>query len=153
MNLSNRFWSKCLVKRKDECWNWIAATASEGRYGCFRYGKTMKQAHRIAWMLHSGKYPHGICVLHKCDNTLCVNPNHLFTGTQRDNVRDMHKKGRNADSSRPGERNGNAVITQADVNKIIGLRGKYTQREIGRMFGISQPEVCFIQKRRRWATK
>ena len=74
------------------CWNWTGSVDSKG-YGSIKDGVTSR-AHRVAWKLYKGKIPEGIFVLHTCDNRKCVNPNHLFLGTSKDNVRDMMDKGR-----------------------------------------------------------
>lgn len=91
------FWKKVERKSSEECWNWKAAKK------CYGYGqmsshlgrdKSPLDAHRFSYELHNGPVPDGLCVLHKCDNPSCVNPAHLFLGTQQDNVDDMMKKGR-----------------------------------------------------------
>lgn len=90
-NYSNRFWSK--VNRTDTCWLWTAGKNNHG-YGTFKLNDKPRKAHRIAYELSVGPIPHGLNVLHHCDNPPCVNPNHLFIGTQEDNVRDMTFKSR-----------------------------------------------------------
>jgi hypothetical protein len=88
---AERFWAK--VEKTDSCWPWRAGVNKE--YGEFNFGNNwMRQAHRVAWELTHGPIPDGLCVLHKCDVPLCVNPDHLFLGTKLDNVRDMIAKGR-----------------------------------------------------------
>lgn len=93
---NKRFW-KFVRKNKDECWDWIGGKTSAG-YGCFGVvsdsGKwKMWQAHRYSHLLHHG-YESKIHICHHCDNRLCVNPDHLFEGTDKDNVWDCIKKGR-----------------------------------------------------------
>lgn len=92
----NRFWSK--VDKGDDgewgsCWLWTARTNHFG-YGEFWFRKTIHKAHRVAWILVNGEIPDGLCVLHRCDNPSCVNPEHLWLGTKCDNNRDKAEKGR-----------------------------------------------------------
>ena len=76
------------------CWNWTGTRDAKG-YGQARLGPVRTTAHRLMWMLTQGPIPHPrLWVLHKCDNPSCINPNHLFLGTGKDNVDDMVAKGR-----------------------------------------------------------
>lgn len=81
---------------QEDCWLWIGGTV-KGGYGRFRLDGRMALAHRAAWELFKGSIPEGMFVLHNCpagDNAACVNPSHLWLGTQQDNIADMVKKGR-----------------------------------------------------------
>jgi hypothetical protein len=86
-----RFWVK--VKQTDYCWNWEGGTNGDG-YGIFRIKEDTRLAHRISFQIISGSIPDNINVCHTCDNPKCVNPDHLFTGTQKDNMLDKMRKGR-----------------------------------------------------------
>ena len=89
-----RFWNKVMkIVETDECWEWIAFKNKDG-YGLFGYNGKNQKAHRVSWQLHNGPIPDGLCVLHKCDNPSCVNPNHLFLGTNADNIKDRVNKNR-----------------------------------------------------------
>lgn len=94
----HRFFLKVKVGGVDECWLWEGRRL-RGGYGQFDMGGGCQMAHRMAWVLKNGTIPtgegfHGTCVLHKCDNPACVNPEHLFLGTHVDNMSDMVSKGR-----------------------------------------------------------
>lgn len=86
----NRFWLK-VAKVKDGCWEWLASK-NEAGYGIFGVGKDTDKAPRISWRLINGKIPTGLIICHKCDNPGCVNPDHLFLGTHKDNRQDAIKK-------------------------------------------------------------
>ncbi len=75
------------------CWVW-PGNRIKGGHGKVCLGGRKGYVHRIVWQLVKGDIPAGLCVLHRCDNPICVNPKHLFLGTQGDNMRDMHSKGR-----------------------------------------------------------
>lgn len=91
------FWKKVDIRSGDACWEWKSAKNSTG-YGLHGIKIDGKGrcflAHRVAWVLRNGQIPAGMCVCHRCDNPSCVNPAHLFLGTNLDNVRDMDSKGR-----------------------------------------------------------
>ena len=90
----DRFWSKVKVGAADECWEWQAGLDSDG-YGRIQFDGKRQGAHRFSWILHNTDIPQGMCICHRCDNPACVNPNHLFLGTQVDNIYDMVSKNRN----------------------------------------------------------
>lgn len=84
--------------KKDDCWNWIGSIGKNG-YGYFSKNSKAASAHRVSWEIHNGQIPDGLCVLHKCDNRKCVNPDHLFIGTYYDNIHDKINKGRDTSIS------------------------------------------------------
>ena len=90
-NEHKRFWEK--VRKTETCWEWTSPLNYCGRGFIRIYGKNM-QAHRAAYILLKGEIPDGMCVLHTCDNPSCVNPDHLYLGTQKQNARDREKRGR-----------------------------------------------------------
>ena len=91
------------------CHIWMGTVINSG-YGHIRiYGKT-KLAHRASWEAKNGSIPKGQQVLHKCDVKLCINPNHLFTGSQKENMADMHNKGRSAGGVKVGHKHSTETI-------------------------------------------
>ena len=94
----DRFWEKVNKNTESGCWEWTSALV-RGGYGGFAThfpseGRKNNRAHRFAWTLVNGQIPDGLWVLHKCDNRICVNPDHLFLGDSKDNMLDCAAKGR-----------------------------------------------------------
>ena len=148
-----RFWNKVKFPDyigTDECWEWQAYRTKNGYGGVWLRGE-MTRAHRFSYEISVGTIPLGLCVLHRCDNRLCVNPAHLFLGTKTDNARDMCQKGRQAHVR--GEAHGLAKLTEADVIEIRRLyaTGDHPQREIGALFGVCQVNVGDIVNGDTWA--
>jgi hypothetical protein len=141
---AKRFWAK--VQKTDSCWLWTSGTA---RYGQFTI-QTTKLAHRVAWELTHGKIPKGLQVLHHCDNQRCVRPDHLFLGTQQDNMDDMKTKGRGR--WRVGSRHGMAKLTDADVLAIRTryATGKVLQQTLANEYGVWQGAISRIIRRTGW---
>jgi HNH endonuclease len=98
MPIEDRFWPK--VSRGEGCWLWVGSVLKSGygqieiKTGPGKRDRRTERAHRIAWMLSFGQIPEGAEVLHTCDTPLCVRPDHLFLGTQADNIADCISKGR-----------------------------------------------------------
>lgn len=146
--MPNRFLSK-LAFGAGDCWVWRGHVDSLG-YGRFAYGNENK-AHRISYAVFVGEIPAGMKVLHKCDNRQCVNPDHLFLGTQTDNMRDMASKGRGVYPSLRGQRNPMARLTQDQVNEIRGaVAAGEAQRAMCAKYGVSPMTISRIVRRETW---
>lgn len=91
MSFEERFWSH--VQKTDTCWIWTGGGRGRG-YGALKYHNKVIDSHRASWIIHFKQIPEKLFVLHKCDNRACIKPDHLFLGTQLDNVADMMQKGR-----------------------------------------------------------
>lgn len=146
-SIAARLWEK--VRKTDTCWLWTAAT-QRGGYGVVglgRKGQGQRGAHRVSFELAFGPIPKGMSVLHRCDTPACVRPDHLFLGTQRDNIRDMELKGR-------ANRDGGRKITPADVPVIraaCAREDRESYAKIGRPYGITAGAVRAIMKGYTWA--
>jgi|SRR3990172_10485598 len=152
-----RFWGK--AQKTDQCWLWTGATKTEINlnYGQFYFKGKRLAAHRLAWELTFGRIPSSLCVLHSCDNPICVNPTHLFLGTREDNVADRHKKARDSRGARHSsaciKKKSNVKLLDSDILEIRRLcasRG-LTHKEIADQFGIHKSTVSKIHLRTAWA--
>lgn len=145
--LEERFWDKVDKRGPDDCWEW-QGSMTRG-YGMIRVGKGTQRAHRVSWEMANGPIPEGMNVLHHCDNPSCVNPAHLFLGTQADNVHDMQAKERKADLH--GKRNGRARLTEQDVYKIREMiKQGISQRVIAKEYGVTFQEIGNINTGVSW---
>lgn len=131
------------------CILWTGAIGSRGRYGSVSAMGKPWLAHRLAWTLFRGDIPNGIFVLHKCDVGICVNPKHLFLGTQRDNVLDMEGKRRSVHPR--GESNGQSKLSLRQVNeaRVANQKGE-SQASIARRFLVTAGTISHIINGRSW---
>ncbi len=170
--LADRFWPH-VAKTDDGCWLWTGYRAANG-YGRIPVPRlnhkrpwTIGWAHRVSYALNVGPITEGLSVLHRCDNPQCVRPDHLFLGTQRDNIQDAARKGRTARGDRSfarlhperlqrGEQRPNAKLTLAIATEI---RARLINAPVGtaaalaRTYGVSPAIICGIRKGKLWKTR
>ena len=147
-----------LVPAESGCIEWVGHR-HRGGHGMIMVGskregtKRMAYTHRVAWELAHGPIPVGMCVCHRCDNPPCCNPDHLFLGSQADNVADMIAKGRNRSKSPRGEDNKRAIVTEQQVREIRFRYacGHVTLDALGNEFGMTRSGIWRIVKRKSWA--
>ncbi len=139
-----RFWTG--VNKKGKCWIWNKRCFVNGDYGVFLIGQTEYRAHRIAFAMKNGD-PGDLNVCHACDNPKCVNPAHLWKGTQKDNMNDKVDK----DRQTKGETNGTSILKKSQVKKILILsdQGK-TRRELSEKFNVSSRTIHDIVHDKTW---
>jgi hypothetical protein len=135
LTLEQRFATK-YIQASCGCWIWTSFELRDG-YGGFGVRGRPVLAHRFSWKLHKGEIPNGQCVLHHCDVPLCVNPDHLFLGTQQDNIRDKVAKHRQA----TGERHGMAKLTDVQVAEILGMKGQEKAKTVAARYGVTPERI------------
>ena len=141
--LQEKFDEMYMPEPNSGCWLWIAATCG-GERGVMRVDGVTIIAARVSYEMHKGDIPEGIFVCHHCDNPSCVNPDHLFLGTQADNLSDMVNKGR----SSTGDRHWNSKLTPSDV---IAIRSDARSHgAIAKDYGVVRQHVGRIKSRGKW---
>lgn len=124
------------------CWLWVGSRDQKG-YGNVSVHGSTKRAHRVSWTIANGKIPPGLQVLHKCDNQPCVNPRHLYVGTNQDNMDDKRERGRQVLPP--------AVLTETSVREIRRLRAAgHRCKDVAKRFGVSCGTISHVTARRNW---
>lgn len=139
------FWSK--VNMSEGCWDWQGGLISSG-YGSAYHPKLGPQAaHRLAWILTNGDIPKGLYVLHKCDNKKCVNPDHLYLGTQKKNLEDAKLHG----LTNTGTKHWSSTLTESEVLLIRKMHKSGSSiRLLADIFNQTYKNVWQIVNNKRW---
>ena len=140
-----------IVKRSLEtpCWEWKKGRHKFG-YGQIHYGGRCENIHRVSWVIWKGPIPKGLSVLHRCDNPPCCNPDHLWLGTQAQNVMDAFIKRRN--SAARGEASAKAKLTESSVRTIRAWKrqGRFSTKTLSKMFNVTTRQILSIANRESW---
>jgi len=143
-----RFWSKVIIKGLDDCWEWKNCKNQKG-YGSFYFDKKLRYAHRVSYFLSHGQFDESLFVLHHCDNPSCVNPNHLFLGTIKENSDDMILKGR--DIHPKGSDHPSSKLIENDILKIVELINEnYNYADIANVFNVGSTTINNIAQGFTW---
>lgn len=145
--LKERFDEKWIPEPNSGCWLWEASVNNEN-YGQIGVNVTIKGAHRVSYELYKGDFDKKLHIRHKCDNTYCVNPDHLEPGTNQDNMNDKVKRGRQASTKLLGEKNGNSKLTEEQVIAIFN--DTRDTEKIAEDYGISSANVSAIKTGFTW---
>ena len=149
-HLWKRLLNSCIEDESSECWLWLRHTNNDG-YGRLTVNGRGISAHRLSYSLKKGDIPLNLNVCHSCDNPRCINPDHLFTGTQSDNMKDCYEKGRSkiCPVSFKGEKNTASKLKDKDISEIRKrlIKGE-KQSSIARHFNVSQAQISNIKRGR-----
>lgn len=141
-SLRDRFFSR-FAKLENGCWQWRAHTDKDG-YGILPGTNKNTRSHRLSYEIHIGEIPEGLIVCHHCDNPGCVNPNHLFVGTPKDNANDALQKGRHY----IGEKNGRSKLTAENIKQI--LSSTMSGQQLANKFGVTRSTINNVRKGVTW---
>lgn len=146
--IAERLWAKVAKRGADECWEWMGwrHPSGYGQIGRGRREDGLSYTHVAAWEVTHGPVPRGRVVCHRCDNPPCVNPEHLFLGTQADNMHDMIDKRRHSHGERHASK-----LTEENVREIRKLLlAGLTQQEIATRFRVARSLIGLIGRHKRW---
>lgn len=137
------------ITKTESCWLWNGVILKHG-YGQFSKGQKRDSAHRFSYKIHKGEIPKGMVICHKCDNPRCVNPEHLFLGTYKDNTQDMINKNRQRHLK--GEE---AVSAKLNWEKVNEIRKRYkneiiTMQELANQFNVSLIVISKLLHNKTW---
>lgn len=147
MGIEQRFWSK--VEKSNGCWLWKAGKNEHG-YGILGVKHHPVRAHRISYRLHFGEIPKGLFVCHHCDTPACVRPDHLYLGTQFENMRDCSLRNRLRFPGLAKERNPSAKLTMDQARLIRSLYPKVRIAHLARQFSVSDKTIYNVISGRLW---
>jgi len=145
-----RFYKKISIpENSDNCWIWTGQKPGKRPYGLLKIGQKNYYAHRIMFFLIKKEQPFSMLVCHSCDNPCCCNPDHLFLGTDHDNMRDMISKGRANKAN--GEKVNTSKLKSDDVLSIIRLSDSgVSKKDLSKKYGISLTQIYYIVNKKVW---
>lgn len=132
---------------ESECWVWVGGLDRNG-YGRINKGGVMLSSHRVSWEIVNGQIPKGLSICHSCDNSKCVNPDHLWLGTQDDNMKDMAKKSR----GRRPDGNTTAFLPEEECIRWIPVGEFHRLKSKGLAYGVNHKMTKLFLKMKKEGT-
>jgi len=148
-SLVDRFWKYVNKGQDNDCWEWTGSLMVRGNYGQLRHNLKTLKSHRISYELHYGKIEDGKMICHKCGNSKCCNPNHLYAGTSKDNHNDAvkHKTAYYLKPQHPED------VHSAKINYEIANIIRNSNESgvvLGKKFGITRTMISRIKRNLSW---
>jgi len=151
--VEQRFWNRVGPATNQGCREWQGGQDTSGYGTVGIYGNRSTRAHRVAWMLANGRsLQHGEFVCHSCDNRLCCEPSHLWIGDHAANQADKRAKGRNVSPPHFGERNGQALLSEAEVLaiRLEYAKGLVDHLTLAKQYGVNRSTISMITRGTTW---
>ncbi len=152
-SMADRFWAKVERGSSAQCWEWQSTRSNKG-YGKFEFNGRQIGSHRVAWAISQGispdDIPEGVMILHNCDNRLCCNPSHIFSGSHADNMADMAAKGRGKGKPpiHKGERHHAVKLSEDQVRMVRS--SPLSAPKLAPLLGVSEWAIYDIRSNRTW---
>jgi hypothetical protein len=150
-SLSERLLSKIVIDNETGCWNWTAYKNVDG-YGQLLVKRQAHGAHRISYQVHRGQIPVNMKVCHSCDNPACINPAHLFLGTQTENVADMDAKGRRARGDSVANKGVDHPMAKLSESDVLAIKAAKSSRGLSKKYGVDYRHIWRIRTGKRWTS-
>ena len=148
-----RFWKKVHKANEDDCWVWIGSKSKWG-YGNFRLGRKTVLSHRFSYIMHYGKIPKETpLVCHSCDNPACVNPKHLWLGTDLENSRDKDKKNRGNRVFGLLHRSAKLTPEKVSIIRRRYANGDVSFKQLAKEYGCTKQSIHSVVNFKTWVTK
>lgn len=145
-SIRDRLLSRVVVL--DGCWEWSGYIDNYG-YGRIMTKDGPQRTHRVSYCVHHGEIPSGLSVLHHCDNRKCINPAHIYVGTQKQNMADKVGRGRALTGNNRGTAHPAAKIADADVYEI--RKSKDSNPTLAKKYGLTPAAIGMVKRRRTWS--
>lgn len=148
--IEERISEKFTINNESGCWEWTSNLCARGRYGAIIFKSKTKTASRFIYEMFVEEIPKGLLVCHCCDNTKCINPDHLYLGTTKQNMRDITERGR-----WPMRKGSSSCLSKLTEKDVLEIRRKYIPwrygfNQLGKEYGVDGSNISMIVNRKTW---